>query len=103
MALPSTILQRRPDVAAAERSAAAANAQIGVQVAGYFPLLTLSGSDGFANTMIAQLFKSTSNQWSIGANVSETLFNAGATHFKIKQARAAYDQAVAQCTCSSRC
>jgi NodT family efflux transporter outer membrane factor (OMF) lipoprotein len=96
VALPSTILQRRPDVAAAERNAAAANAQIGVQVAGYFPLLTLSGSDGFANTMIASLFKSSSNQWSIGANVSQTVFNAGATHFKIKQARAAYDQAVAQ-------
>jgi NodT family efflux transporter outer membrane factor (OMF) lipoprotein len=96
VALPSTILQRRPDVAAAERNAASANAQIGIQVAGYFPALTLTGSDGFANTAIQSLFKSTSNQWSIGANASETLFNAGATHFKIKQARAAYDEAVAQ-------
>ena len=94
--LPSTLLQRRPDVASAERNAAAANAQIGVQVAGYFPALTLNGSDGFANTAIQSLFKSTSNQWSIGADVTQTVFNAGATHFKIKQARAAYDQAVAQ-------
>ncbi|MGH8338099.1 MAG: efflux transporter outer membrane subunit, partial [Gammaproteobacteria bacterium] len=94
--LPSTLLQRRPDVASAERNAAVANAQIGVQVAGYFPALTLNGSDGFANTAIQSLFKSTSNQWSIGADVTQTVFNAGATHFKIKQARAAYDQAVAQ-------
>jgi NodT family efflux transporter outer membrane factor (OMF) lipoprotein len=96
IALPSTILQRRPDVAAAERSAAAANAQIGIATAGYFPSLNLSGSEGFASTVLAQLFQSKSNLWSIGANVSETVFNAGATHFKIKQARANYDQAVAQ-------
>ena len=95
IALPSTLLQRRPDVAAAERNAAAANAQIGVATAAYFPALTLSGSDGFASTMIASLFKASSNQWSVGANVSQTVFNAGATHFKVKQARAAYDQAVA--------
>jgi NodT family efflux transporter outer membrane factor (OMF) lipoprotein len=95
IALPSTLLQRRADVAAAERNAAAANAQIGVATAAYFPALTLSGSDGFASTMIAALFKASSNQWSVGANVSQTVFNAGATHFKIKQARAAYDQAVA--------
>jgi NodT family efflux transporter outer membrane factor (OMF) lipoprotein len=94
--VPSNLLERRPDVAGAERSVKAANAQIGVAVAGYFPSLTLSGSDGYANTVLEQLFKTASNQWSVGANVSETVFNAGATHFKIKQARAAYDQAVAQ-------
>jgi NodT family efflux transporter outer membrane factor (OMF) lipoprotein len=94
--LPSTLLQRRPDVALAERNAAAANAAIGIQVAGYFPSLTLTGSDGYANTAIQQLFASSSNQWSIGASVSQTIFNAGATYFKVKQARAAYDQAVAQ-------
>jgi NodT family efflux transporter outer membrane factor (OMF) lipoprotein len=96
VALPSTLLQRRPDVAAAERNTAAANAQIGVAVAGYFPALTLSGSDGFASTALATLFRSSTNLWSIGANASETVFNAGGTYFKVKQARAAYDQAVAQ-------
>jgi NodT family efflux transporter outer membrane factor (OMF) lipoprotein len=96
VALPSTLLERRPDVAAAERNVAAANAQIGVAFAGYFPALTLSGSEGYASTILEQLFKSTNNQWSVGANVTQTVFNAGATHFKVMQARAAYDQAAAQ-------
>jgi NodT family efflux transporter outer membrane factor (OMF) lipoprotein len=96
IALPSSLLQRRPDVAAAERNVAAANAQIGVAVAGYFPALTLSGSDGYASTVLEQLFRASNNQWSVGANITQTVFNAGATHFKVKQARAAYDQAAAQ-------
>jgi NodT family efflux transporter outer membrane factor (OMF) lipoprotein len=96
IALPSSLLQRRPDVASAERNVAAANAQIGVAIAGYFPSLTLSGSDGYSSTILEQLFKASNNQWSVGANLSQTLFNAGATHFKVKQARAAYDQAAAQ-------
>jgi len=96
VALPATLLQRRPDVAVAERAAAAANAEIGVAVSGYFPALTLTGNGGYANTAIQSLIQSNSSLWSIGANVSQTVFNAGATHFKVKQARAAYDQAVAQ-------
>jgi NodT family efflux transporter outer membrane factor (OMF) lipoprotein len=94
-ALPATLLQRRPDVAIAERSAAAANAEIGVAVSGYFPTLDLSASGGYANTAIQELIRSSSTLWSLGSNVSETVFNAGATHFKIKQAKAAYDEAVA--------
>jgi len=94
--LPSTLLQRRPDVAAAERGAAAANAEIGVAVSGYFPALTLTGNDGYASTMFQSVFNSSNNLWSIGANVSEAVFNAGATGAKVRGARAAYDQAVAQ-------
>ena len=96
VALPSTLLQRRPDVAAAERNAAAANANIGVATAGYFPDLNLSGSYGFASTAISTLFNSASSLWSIGANVTQTVFDAGATHARVRQARAAYDVAVAQ-------
>jgi NodT family efflux transporter outer membrane factor (OMF) lipoprotein len=96
VALPSTLLQRRPDVASAERKAAAANAEIGVAVSGYFPDLNMSGSYGFASTALSTLFNSASSLWSIGANVTQTVFDAGATHAKVKQARAAYDSAVAQ-------
>ena len=95
IALPATLLQRRPDVAVAERGAAAANAEIGVAVAGYFPALTLSADGGYANTMISQLIRSSSSLWSVGANVSQTVFNGGLTHAKVQQARAAYDEAVA--------
>ena len=94
-ALPATLLQRRPDVALAERGAAAANAEIGVAVSGYFPTLDLTGSGGYANTAIQQLIKSNSLLWSLGANVSETVFNAGATGAKVRGAKAAYDEAVA--------
>ncbi|HEX4181001.1 MAG TPA: efflux transporter outer membrane subunit [Caulobacteraceae bacterium] len=94
--LPSTLLQRRPDVAIAERNAAAANAEIGVAVSGYFPALTLTGNEGYASTVFAQVFNSSNNLWSLGANVSETVFNAGATGAKVRGAKAAYDEAVAQ-------
>ena len=93
--LPSTLLQRRPDVAAAERSVAAANAQIGVQTAGYFPDLTLNGSYGFAASSLGSLFNSSNALWSYGANAAETLFNAGATTAAVRGAKAAYDQSVA--------
>jgi NodT family efflux transporter outer membrane factor (OMF) lipoprotein len=94
--LPSTLLQRRPDVAAAERQAAAANANIGVQVAGYFPDLTLNGSYGFASEAISALFKSSNSLWSIGADVSQVVFDAGATRARVRGARAQYNQTVAQ-------
>ena len=94
--LPSTLLQRRPDIAAAERAAANANAQIGVQTAGFFPSLTLSGNYGFSATALSALFKSSNAAWSIGANVAQTVFDAGATSARVRQARAAYDQSVAQ-------
>jgi NodT family efflux transporter outer membrane factor (OMF) lipoprotein len=94
--VPSTLLQRRPDIAAAERSVAAANAQIGVQVAGYYPDISLSGSGGLANTAIGHLFNASSELWSIGADVAQTVFNGGLTTALVRGAKAAHDEAIAQ-------
>lgn len=93
--LPSTLLERRPDIAAAERRVKAANAQIGVNIAGYFPDVAVNGQYGFTSSMLNQLFQAGANNWSIGASAVETLFNAGATGAKVRQARAAYDAEVA--------
>jgi NodT family efflux transporter outer membrane factor (OMF) lipoprotein len=93
--VPSTLLQRRPDVAASERQAAAASANIGVQTAGYFPNITLSGSGGTQAAQIGSLFTPGSFFWTLGGAAAQTVFDAGATTAKVRQARAAYDQAVA--------
>jgi NodT family efflux transporter outer membrane factor (OMF) lipoprotein len=92
---PSTLLERRPDIAAAERRMKAANAQIGVNVAGYFPDLQVSGQYGFTSAVLDNLLNTANNSWSFGGSAAETLFNAGATGAKVRQARAAYDAAVA--------
>jgi NodT family efflux transporter outer membrane factor (OMF) lipoprotein len=94
-AAPSTLLERRPDIASAERAAANASAQIGVQTAAYFPALTLTGQGGYASSQLGQLFSASTSFWSVGASAAETLFDAGARHARVAQARAAYDQAVA--------
>ncbi len=94
--VPSTLLQRRPDIAAAERRVQNANAQIGVQTAAYFPTLTLSGSYGFAASNLSNLFSSSNSLWSYGASVAETIFDAGARRARVNQAKATHDQAVAQ-------
>lgn len=94
--VPSTLLQRRPDIAAAERRVAAANATIGVQEAAYFPSLTLTGSYDFLASSVGALFKSAGVTHAIAASASESLFNAGATSARVAGARAAYDQSVAQ-------
>lgn len=94
--VPSTLLQRRPDIAAAERRVQSANAQIGVQTAAYFPSLTLSGSYGFAASNLSNLFSSSNSLWSYGASVAETIFDAGARRARVNQAKAAHDQTVAQ-------
>jgi NodT family efflux transporter outer membrane factor (OMF) lipoprotein len=93
--VPSTLLERRPDVADAERKMAAANAQIGVAVAAYFPDLTLSGSYGYASSVVSGLIKAPNNFWSVGATAAETLLDFGARSAQVRQARAAYDAAVA--------
>jgi NodT family efflux transporter outer membrane factor (OMF) lipoprotein len=93
--VPSTLLQRRPDIASAERAAAAASEQIGVQVAAYYPNLNLTGQGGFAAPNLGQLFNLSNAFWSVGAQAAETIFDAGARRAKVRQARAAYDQAVA--------
>ena len=93
--VPSTLLQRRPDIAAAERTVAAANAQIGVNMAGYFPAISLTGSDGFSAATLTRFFSAANNSWSIGANLAQTVFDAGLTSAKVRAARATYDQQVA--------
>lgn len=94
--LPSTLLERRPDVAAAERSAAAANAQIGVARAALFPSLTLSASGGYSGSTLGQLFDASQRFWTLGpAAMALTLFDAGARQASIRQAEAAYDASAA--------
>jgi NodT family efflux transporter outer membrane factor (OMF) lipoprotein len=93
--VPSTLLERRPDVAAAERVMAAANAQIGVNLAGFFPDLSLSGNDGQNASAISKLFNSASNSWSIGATLTQTVFDAGATQGRVRAAKAVYREDVA--------
>ena len=93
--VPSTLLERRPDVAAAERSMAAMNAQIGVAIAAYFPDLTLSGSYGYASNVVSGLLRAPNNVWSFGGSATDTLLDFGARPAQVRQARAAYDAAVA--------
>jgi NodT family efflux transporter outer membrane factor (OMF) lipoprotein len=93
--VPSELLERRPDIAAAERTVAAANATIGVNVAAYFPQLTLTGTAGLEAVQLSQLFSGPSFFWSVGPTVAQTLFDAGKIHGQVQEARAAYDAEVA--------
>ena len=95
VAVPSQLLQRRPDIAAAERQAANASAQIGVQVSAFYPTLDLTGEYGVTSSGLAHLFSASSTFWSLGASAAETLVDFGARRAKVRQAQAAYDQAVA--------
>lgn len=93
--VPSTLLQRRPDIAIAERQMAAQNAAIGVAEAAYYPLLSLSAAGGFSQSPLAGLLSITNYVWSLGADVGETLFEGGARHGRVAAAKAEYDAAVA--------
>ncbi len=93
--LPSQLLERRPDIASAERLVAAANAQIGVAVSAYYPNLTLSGSLGSSANDFGRLFRADNAIWSLGASAAETLIDFGARKAQVRQARAAYDRTVA--------
>jgi NodT family efflux transporter outer membrane factor (OMF) lipoprotein len=93
--LPSRLLERRPDVAAAERRMAAANARIGVAQAAYFPALSLTGSGGFASGAISTLISAPSRVWSLGAGLAATILDFGARGADVDSARAAYDESVA--------
>jgi NodT family efflux transporter outer membrane factor (OMF) lipoprotein len=93
--LPSDLLERRPDVAAAERNVASENALIGVAESAWFPDLTLSAGAGYTATSFAQLFRASNSLWSFGPSVAETLFNGGARVAADRAARAAYDESVA--------
>jgi NodT family efflux transporter outer membrane factor (OMF) lipoprotein len=95
LVVPSQLLQRRPDIAAAERAVAAANAQIGIQRAAYFPDLGLSGSLGAASATLPALLRASSSVWSLGLSVAQTVFDAGATTARVEGATAARDAAIA--------
>jgi NodT family efflux transporter outer membrane factor (OMF) lipoprotein len=92
----STLLERRPDIAAAERQMAAANAAIGVAVAAYFPDLSLTGQYGFSSSSLSRLFSASNELWSIGPQLAGTIFDFGARRAGVRAARAGYDQRVAQ-------
>jgi NodT family efflux transporter outer membrane factor (OMF) lipoprotein len=93
--LPSALLERRPDVAAAERRMAAANARIGVAQAAYFPTLSLSGSAGFASTALSTLISAPSRVWSLGLGLAGTVLDFGARGAEVEQSRAVYEEATA--------
>jgi NodT family efflux transporter outer membrane factor (OMF) lipoprotein len=93
--VPSQLLERRPDIAAAERLMAQANAQIGVARAAYFPTVTLSAAAGFQSTSIATWFTWPSRFFSLGPAAAETLFDAGLRRATVMQFRAQYDETVA--------
>ncbi|MBV8593316.1 MAG: efflux transporter outer membrane subunit, partial [Caulobacteraceae bacterium] len=93
--LPASLLERRPDIAVAERGVASANALIGVQTAAYFPNITLTGEGDFASASLSHLFDASSAFWSVGASLAETLFDAGARRARVAAARAVREQAVA--------
>jgi len=95
VALPSTLLERRPDVAIAERQAAAANAQIGVAEAAYFPNLLLSATAGYESSTFSNILAAPSRFWTLGAQLAETIFDGGAREAQVAQARAGFDAAAA--------
>ena len=90
--LPSELLERRPDIAAAERNAAAANARIGVAQAAFFPTVTLSGAAGFRSIDSANLFTTPSRFWSLGAALAQAVFDGGLREAQKQQAIAVYDE-----------
>jgi NodT family efflux transporter outer membrane factor (OMF) lipoprotein len=95
ISIPSELLERRPDIAAAERRVAAANAQIGVAKSAYYPLVNLSASGGFESSAITTLISGPSGLWSIGLSAVGTVFDVGRRRALNDQARAAYDFQVA--------
>lgn len=93
--VPSELLERRPDIAAAERRVAAANAQVGAAKAAYFPTFTLSASGGFQSESLANWFTLPNRIWSLGPAIAQSLFDGGLKQAQSEQAIAAYDASVA--------
>ncbi len=94
--VPSTLLQRRPDIAAAERRVAAANEQIGIAKSAYYPSFSLSASYGLGASRVADLFSASSSVWSLGLSAAQVLVNAGATGARVEGSEAAHALAVAR-------
>ncbi len=95
LGVPSELLERRPDIASAERQVAAANEQIGIAMAAFYPNLSLTASAGLENSSLAKWFTWPSRFWSVGPQLAETLFDAGRRRGVIAEQRAAYDATVA--------
>jgi len=95
LALPSILLERRPDIASAERTMASLNEQIGIAMAAFYPTLTLSATGGFSSNSGTAWFSAPSRFWSLGAQLSELVFDAGKRKAQIKVTEAQYDTAVA--------
>jgi NodT family efflux transporter outer membrane factor (OMF) lipoprotein len=95
VSVPSELLERRPDIAAAERRVASANAQIGVAKSAYYPLINLGASGGFESSSITTLLMGPSGLWSLGASAATTVFDVGRRRAASDQAIAAYDESVA--------
>jgi len=93
--VPSELLERRPDIASAERAMAQANAEIGVAKAAYFPNIVLSATGGFGNSSISTWLTWPGRFWSVGSSLAETIFDAGLRKATVQQYRATYDQTVA--------
>ena len=93
--IPSELLERRPDIAAAERAVAQANAQIGIAQTAFFPTVTLSATAGLEALSVAKWFEWPSRVWSVGPSLAQTLFDAGLRRAMVQQYQAGYDQTVA--------
>jgi NodT family efflux transporter outer membrane factor (OMF) lipoprotein len=92
--LPSTLLERRPDVAQAERQVAASNAQVGVAISAFFPTLTITGSDDYRGNTISRLIRTANRVWAIGPSLALSVFDAGLRRAEVAQARAAHEVTV---------
>lgn len=96
LGVPSTLLERRPDIAAAERRVAVANEQIGIAQSAFYPSVNLNASYGFSASAVSDLFSASNSLWSLGLSAAQVLFNAGATRERVSGAQAAHDAAVAR-------
>lgn len=96
LGVPSTLLQRRPDIASAERAVAVANAQIGIARSAYYPSFSLSASLGRSTSRVSDLFSASNTLWSIGLSAAQVLFDAGAIGAQVDAAKASHEAAVAR-------